>query len=439
MNINYNNILDKFLLLSFLLIIPALILGPAIPDILIVISSIFFLIFKFNKNEFIKYKKLIIFFSLFYFWIIISSISSDHVLWSLKSSIFYIRFLIYCLLASYLIKKYPFVIKYIFLIGLFSIIILAFDVSIQFFFKKNLIGYPASSNGYRLASFFKDEYILGSYILRVFPILIFCINFLKINKDYKFYINIFIIIISGYCIFISGDRTPLFLYIIFLILYFLVSEKKKYFLIFGAILFSILSIIILNNEDIKKRLVDQTLSELGISNIKAGFHFEKTGFFVFSPQHEKLILTGFNMFKKNKIFGVGPNNYRKNCEKKEYKQKSEAYFFCYPHPHNFYAQLLSETGIIGLLLIIITYLILIKSYLNIFYKINFKKVPESNFHQVILIISILINLFPIAPTGNFFNNNLSIFNMLSFSFLISYLYNSNSFNLLLNTSTNKNI
>ena len=61
-------------------------------------------------------------------------------------------------------------------------------------------------------------------------------------------------------------------------------------------------------------------------------------------------------------------------------------------------QLLSETGIIGFLSVFLVFILtlikLIKQFRN-----NYKLNPEN-----ILIIAIFINLWPIIPTGNFFNN-----------------------------------
>ena len=40
-----------------------------------------------------------------------------------------------------------------------------------------------------------------------------------------------------------------------------------------------------------------------------------------------------------------------------------------------------------------------------------------------MVISSLVNLFPFAPSGNFFNNNLSMFNFLCIAIFFSYLKN----------------
>ena len=77
-----------------IILMPILILsGPLFPDIIVTLASIFYLK-RFGKNfiELIKIYWLIII-----FWLIclISSMLSEDIFYSLKSSVFYIRFFIY--------------------------------------------------------------------------------------------------------------------------------------------------------------------------------------------------------------------------------------------------------------------------------------------------------------------------------------------------------
>ena len=81
-------------------------------------------------------------------------------------------------------------------------------------------------------------------------------------------------------------------------------------------------------------------------------------------------------------------------------------------------QLLSETGIFGtipiLILFIYTfYFILIRSML--FKQINKAKI--SNIY-IILLSSLFMNLWPFIPTGNFFNNWLSVMYFFPIGFIL---------------------
>ena len=418
-----NGLIDKYLFYGFIIFIPSLVLGPAIPDFIIITSSILFLIFRVKNFDLNKYKNYIILFLIFYFLIIISSLLSDYIFWSLKSSIFYLRFFLYFLVISYLVANYEFIYKYLLLIISVTFVLLFLDTIFQFTFKYNLIGYPVKENAHRIASFFKDEYILGTYILRVFPIILFCISLSKFGKSYKNLLNFIIFLISGLVILLSGDRAPLLLFLIYLFLYFLISENKKNISIVFLFFLIIFSSFIFFNSDIKKRIVDQTILELGLSDKKPGYFFEKKGLFFFSPQHEKLFNTSLNIFDDNKYFGVGPNNFRHSCEILKYKAESKNHYNCYNHPHNLFVQVLAECGIFVFLLLIFFYLYLIKNYLNFFSKFYYKNSNSLDTSSVFLIISALVNLFPFVPSGNFFNNNLSMFNFLCIALFFSYLKN----------------
>ena len=57
-----------------------------------------------------------------------------------------------------------------------------------------------------------------------------------------------------------------------------------------------------------------------------------------------LIKTAFNMFLDKPILGHGPKMFRVICKNEKYQVGIKP---CDTHPHNFYIQLLAETGIIG--------------------------------------------------------------------------------------------
>jgi O-antigen ligase len=112
------------------------------------------------------------------------------------------------------------------------------------------------------------------------------------------------------------------------------------------------------------------------------------------------------MFKDKPINGYGNKMFGHKCFKEYFINDGR----CSSHPHNFLAQILVETGLIGL----IFYSLLI---FNLFKEIfNFKNILNGT--VLILVISILINFFPFFPTGNIFNNWLNILFYLPISFYI---------------------
>ena len=88
-----------------------------------------------------------------------------------------------------------------------------------------------------------------------------------------------------------------------------------------------------------------------------------------------LFISGVDVWKTNKIFGVGVRNYRNAC-KDFYSLNTDVSISsksCDTHPHNLYSEILAETGLTGFLLFLLFILILIYSC----FKKNLKK--EENY------------------------------------------------------------
>ena len=160
-------------LLTYLVALLPLILisGPFFSDLLISLSSIIFLLIIISKKKYKYFNNLFtyIFLSLCAYYIL-RSILSENIYLSLESSLFYIRFGIFSILIFYLLDNEK-SFKNLFLYSLlFAFFILVVDGFIQYLFGYNLIGLPYESN--RISSFFGEEKILGSYLSRLFPILV---------------------------------------------------------------------------------------------------------------------------------------------------------------------------------------------------------------------------------------------------------------------------
>ena len=109
------------------------------------------------------------------------------------------------------------------------------------------------------------------------------------------------------------------------------------------------------------------------------------------------------LFLDNLVFGSGPKGFRHYCRKVNYNSEVG---ICSTHPHNILAQISSELGIIGIMFFLIFFIFLIRR----FFDIAFVK-TKNNHHNAFLVASlgILINLFPFLPSGNLFNNWISLF------------------------------
>ena len=91
---------------------------------------------------------------------------------------------------------------------------------------------------------------------------------------------------------------------------------------------------------------------------------------IFTPIHDSLIRTAYNMFKDKPLLGHGPKMFRIICKEEKYAVGISP---CMTHPHNFYIQLLAETGIIGFLFLFSALIYVLYTALKQFKCIIFKK------------------------------------------------------------------
>ena len=135
----------------------------------------------------------------------------------------------------------------------------------------------------------------------------------------------------------------------------------------------------------------------------------------FSSVHESHYLSAYKMFLDNKFFGIGVRNFRNFCNEDRYKINDRS---CTTHPHNTYVQLLSETGLIGLIFAILIFIYFsIVSFRHLI-GVLFKKKYYFNNFEICILSAILISIWPFVPTGNFFNNWISIIYYFPVGFLL---------------------
>ena len=287
------------------------------------------------------------------------------------------------------------------------------DSVLQFNTGTNIFGWE-KIHPQRVSGLFGDELVLGSYLIRFLPIIIgvyIFINFEEFNF-YKTLILFLIILIFFVGIAISGDRTAFYLSLLFLP--FLINLKKisyiknKIFLL-GTSFLILLFIFVYTNDSLKKRIVDSTMASM----ISKGNEKNETRIILFSNNHENHIKTAIKIFNDNKLFGVGVKQFRFICNDQKYYENKHS---CATHPHNVYAQILSELGLFGFIFLMIYFFyVCFRIFENIFKKKN----SSINLLSLMALLTIFINLFPFSPSGNFFNNWISMIYFFPIGF---YLY-----------------
>ncbi|MDC1302908.1 O-antigen ligase family protein [Pelagibacterales bacterium] len=415
MDISKNKITDISAILFYL--IPfSLLTGPFLPDLFLSLVGLFFIILTIKEKIFYYYKSyFFIFFFIFYIYLIINSLVSEFPLFSIQSSIFYFRFGIFALATWFLIENKNNFIKNFSLALLLAFFYAIIDGYYQLYVGHSIAGYNGN-HPVRLTLPFNDKLILGGYLSRLFPLLLaFVLLQYSEKKKYLLMISLVLILIDV-LIFTSGERTAIGLISIFtfFILIFLSNHKL---IRLGTLLLSIIIIILItiSSDGIKNRNINETISQIGLDS-------GSNRVYLFSPGHESHIISAWKMFKHNKLFGVGPNNFRNLCSKDIYQYKNEACKYCETcstHPHNSFIQLLSETGFIGIMfyLFILCYIsyIILSNFILIIINNN-RKLTD---YQICLLGALIITLWPIAPSVNFFSNYINVIYYLPVGFLLS--------------------
>ena len=413
-NFSYpNSVLINLIISS---IIPFLIWGPFFPDLIVSISTLFFLYYVFkHKNFYYLFNKpLIVFFIFCIYCIFVSIFVAEDMMLSFESSLFYFRIGVFSCFVWYLIDKDRSILAYFYYTLTTCFLALVIDGYFQYFTGENLLGYKL--NGIRVSSFFGDELIMGSYLSRLFPLLFALFLIRKKNKFETYFIAILFVLVD-ILIYMSAERSSFFflnLSTVFIII--LIKEYQKFRLVTFILAIICIIALSLNSPNLSNRMFKGPAETMGIieSTKKPA---------IFSPTHDVLIRTAYNMFKDKPIVGHGPKMFRIICKEKKYAVGKRP---CMTHPHNFYIQLLAETGFIGFLFLFCTLGYVLFAALRQFKCIIFKQKRPFTDYQVCLLAGILITVWPLSTNGNFFNNWLMIIYCLPVGFYLQSIYSKNN-------------
>ncbi len=409
----FNSVKEKFIFYNFPVILFSLIpffliTGPFLSDLSISLISLLFLIYCIKQKNFSFFKnKYFYFFLIFWGYLVLNSLINNFRIDNLGTSLVFCRYGIFIIAIAALLNFDDKFIKYFFYCIFICFIVLILDGFYQYFTGENILGWKQDS---RTSSLFGEEKILGSYLSRLWPIFFGLSVFIFKQKDKIFFLFILIFILSEALIFLSGDRSAFFninLSAIFVILFSQKLLKLRLLTLLSS--FLLLFIISLINPTAKERVFDQTLNQMNI-----GANEQEEEIYIFSKQHTHHYITAYRMFLDNKIIGVGSKNFRNFCSNKKYE---ESKLSCSTHPHNYYIQILAETGLIGFLFLL-TALFYFCKYVFQHLILKFKGKYYFNDFEICVLSGIAIYLWPFVPTGSVLNNWLSITLILNLPFLI---------------------
>lgn len=413
---NYFNFLIALIPVSF-------IAGNLIINIIItllILSTIFFYNKELLKINFYFLDKIIIFFFLL---VLITGFINDYELFYIKKydwrgffpifvkSLLFLRYLLLYICLRYLVEKDIVAIKFFFLSSLLCIIFVSFDLLYQSIIGNDIFGFIAS--GRKLGGPFGDELIAGGYLQRFSLFALFSIPiFLKSFSQKKLIIISFLLVLIVLLgIVLSGNRFPLILFI-FSICFLIFIEKNRKFLFTFLISFFLIFLLFFNlNSSVNKNFKNFSHQINMISTSIIEGDFDRAD----APIYLKEFYSFRHTWLLNKYIGGGIKNFRLYC----HLRKDSAVHKCNMHPHNYYLEILTETGIVGFFTILIIFSLL--TYHSLYKRYLAKKLIKKNILITPFMILFIVEIFPIRSSGSFFTTGTAVYLFLLIGILVGLM------------------
>jgi O-antigen ligase len=338
---------------------------------------------------------------------------------TIYKSIAFCRFLLLYFILRFLIEKNIINLKLFFISCFIFTVFVCFDIFYQFFNKEDLFGFKII--GRKISGPFGEELIAGGYIQRfsIFSLFLMPLFLLK-EKNINFYIAqiiLFFIFIIG--IILSGNRMPLliFIFVIFLMLLFQKS-LRKFLLPFLTIITVVFVLFYKFNFEIKNNFTSfyKQSSKIFIYTINRDLNNKD------APQYLREFSTFYDTWLMNKYIGGGIKNFRYYCHERPNIDRSLK-FVCNMHPHNYYLEILTEIGFIGLLIISTVFIIIL--YLSLFKKYFYRSGMKNNLIVAPFMFAFFAEIFPIKSTGSFFTTGNATYLFLIMSILVAIIRKEN--------------
>lgn len=367
----------------------------SIADITIVLVSSLFLIKSYQENNWKwAHDKWFIFAIIFWLYcILINSPLSIKPFESLAYSFFFLRWPLFAMALTYWIFNDAFDLKKFFISISLVMVFIIFDTWWQYFYGADIFGYK--SGGGRLTGPFRGHLYVGAWIAKLvlLPplILILCDQFKPSPIKKQIIIWCFVLMMIAFLtVYISGERMALLLMsasIIFFSLGILSSRDTPKGIISLVFILSTLMILFFASyyPEVTNRAFHSTIDK--IVNWR-------------SSDYGLVWKSAYDVWMQSPITGVGLHKYREACGLLGiYGTVDNAIGggVCF-HPHNISLELLSETGLVGLLLFFAMVAVLTLSQLKKLWR-------KKEWLSFSLVFCILFTCFlPIASSTSFFSN-----------------------------------
>lgn len=479
-----NLFFDKIIIIPFLLLPFFLISGTFLPDFFISLSSILFLFFCFKNKDFKYFNNyFFLFFFIIYIYININSLFSFNPLISFQTSIPYIRIIIFSLCFSLILSKKNFL-KLFFFSFCLSFIFLFIDSLIQLATGFNTIGYPAQDriSSFFEEELIMGSFISRTLPFLLGIIFILDIKYKKYISLILLLISGVLVFISGerlafayyaitvffFLIFFFNTKYKFYFLSLIIILFTLITSNNSGFfnrLFFhtlgqlkeGKTMFSTSYRHELHYLTALKMFQDKKILGQGLRSFrylcadsrftvqdKINLDFAKTspieGIYNIEKMFDVVDFLG-NGIKTNveyyhitisskntqATFDISDSYIKFYKYPGEHVKKDEVIFSiyeysngCNTHPHNIYLQMLSEIGLIGFILFFSFFLFLFFLLKNIYSRSKKQEQLFTDKPNFFFILGLILTLFPLFPSGSFYNNWLLVIFSINLGFLINY-------------------
>ncbi len=338
----------------------------------------------------------------------------------LIKSFLFLRFLILYFVVRFLVSKEIIDYKLLFFVYGFCAFLVSFDLIIQYTFGKNILGME-SADGRRLSGVFGDEYIAGGFIQKFFiflPYSVLLFSGIK-NRFFLHFLLLFIFAITLFGVLASGNRIPLLFTIFTLSLIFIYEKKLRKLIGVASLIFLLIFSFLFKTND-------RTYNHFNAFKSKS---FEFISYFHESLSSSEKVLpknvyvkefvSGILTWEQNKVFGGGVKSFFLNCSSIEKDIKIEYIGSCNTHPHNYYLEIATSLGIIGLFFSIVIFsIIFIKSITFTFYSNSMSEIKNLFVPFFIIFVS---EIFPLKTTGSFFTSQTGNFLFIILAFVVGLM------------------
>ena len=135
------------------------------------------------------------------------------------------------------------------------------------------------------------------------------------------------------------------------------------------------------------------------------------------PMYYQELKSFYGTWMMNKYIGGGIKSFRHNCPKRKILSHNER-TTCNMHPHNYYLEILTDTGLIGFILSCLIFFSVI--YHSIIKNYFLKSTTQINIILVPFTFVFISEIFPFRLSGSFFTTSTSTFIFILIATIIAF-------------------